>query len=479
MLMLNSDRYAPDALAGHSVVATADIERAAAAFADGLSAERDRAVGCLVGLAVGDALGAPLEFLAVLYPGDPQPDGDTTPPAGFEHAQLWADKSEQRECNRFNIERGQWTDDTAMALCLADSLLAHAGAFHPRDLRLRFALWHGLGYCNAFGRDEARRARWGHLGSVGCGGIVGEAHEEFKRAPADYTHTGNLRSSGNGTIMRLAPVPILCRGDADAAMELAWCQSKTTHQGDEAADCARLLAFLCATAISGGAGKAALDALESFPARLYATRGLALAVPEEPHAENEGSDLAGRDWRWRRADFRYYAPRIASDTGYAGSYAMDGLAMALHCVHSTGSFEAAVRKAASLRGDADTVAAITGQIAGALYGASAIPREWTDAVGEWEQPCGAIRSRAWLLCELTPPRAAEVRAHERPDDPSWPAYEQRLADAAHADVELEVEAPVPRMPHHCACGRGFANATLFAMHQRKCAACTTQVVDAL
>ena len=59
------------------------------------------------------------------------------------------------------------------------------------------------------------------------------------------------------------------------------------------------------------------------------------------------------------------------------------------------------------------------------------------------------------------------------------SYEQRLADAAHADVELEVEAPVPRMPHHCACGRGFANATLFAMHQRKCAACTTQVVDAL
>ena len=92
------------------------------------------------GGAVGDALGAPLEFLAVLYPGDPQPDGDTTPPAGFEHAQLWADKSEQRECNRFNIERGQWTDDTAMALCLADSLIAHSGRFHPRDFRLRCAL---------------------------------------------------------------------------------------------------------------------------------------------------------------------------------------------------------------------------------------------------------------------------------------------------------------------------------------------------
>ena len=101
--------------------------------------------------------------------------------------------------------------------------------------------------------------------------------------------------------------------DVDAAMELAWCQSKTTHQGDEAADCARLLAFLCATAISTGAGKAALDALASFPAKLYATQCLAHAMQEERHAENEGLDLSGRDWRWRGAEYRYHAARIAAE----------------------------------------------------------------------------------------------------------------------------------------------------------------------
>lgn len=471
MLMLNSDYYSNDALASHAAVTASDVARADAAFADGaqLPGERDRAVGCLVGLAVADALGAPLEFLPVRYPGDARSVGDTTPDAGFEHDILWEDKSELRECNRFMLSKGQWTDDTAMALCVADSLLAHDGAFHPRDLRRRFALWLGLGYNNAFGRDEARREHWGPLHSIGCGGIVGEAHEEFKAKPCDYTHKGTLRSSGNGTIMRLAPVPILCRHDVDAAMELAWCQSKTTHQGDEAADCARLLAFLCATAISTGAGKAALDALASFPAKLYATQCLAHAMQEERHAENEGLDLSGRDWRWRGAEYRYHAARIAADPGYAGSYAMDGLAMALHCVHATDTFEAAVRKAANLRGDADTVAAIAGQIAGAMYGWSAIPDGWTSAIGQWEQPCGgAIRTRALLLCELMPPRAADVRAHERPDDESWAAYEQRLADAV-APSRAEAEAAPTAMPYQCACGRGFASSTLFKMHQRKCA----------
>jgi len=260
--MLN-DTYAPDALAKLSAVSAEDCERAAIAIATGLPPEHDRAVGCLVGLACGDALGAPLEFIPVRYDeNDNTPSAAgvaSTPPAGFEHAELWADKSESRESNRFLLEAGQWTDDTAMALCLADSLLANRGEFHPRDLRLRFALWWGHGYNNAFGLDEGRRAHWGNLGSCGLGGCVGDAHEEFKRRPCDYTATGTLRSSGNGTIMRLAPVPILCRGDVAAAMELAWCQSKTTHQGDEAADCARLLAWLCAMAIrgEGRAGRAA------------------------------------------------------------------------------------------------------------------------------------------------------------------------------------------------------------------------------
>eukprot|EP00966_Prymnesium_polylepis_P130396 3015890-Prymnesium_polylepis.1 len=112
---------------------------------------------------------------------------------------------------------GQWTDDTSMALCLADSLLANGG-FHPRDLRLRFALWWMLGLNNAFGYDKQRPERR----SIGAGGLVGQSICEFLSAPSDYTACGTDRSSGNGSIMRLAPVPILHWQDEEAAMEVAW-----------------------------------------------------------------------------------------------------------------------------------------------------------------------------------------------------------------------------------------------------------------
>lgn len=215
-----------------------------------------------------------------------------------------------------------------------------------------------------------------------------------------------------------------------------------------------------------------LDELPSFPARLYATRCLANSQQEERHAENDGLPLEGRDWRWRVRQYRYHEDRIASDRGYAGSYAMDALAMALHCVHATESLEAAMRKAASLCGDADTVAAVTGQLAGAVYGVSAIPASWREAIGRWEQPAGAIQCRAWLLCETSAPTVAAVRAHERRDDESWPAYEQRLADAARSKLMQEAEqdeaAAAAQMPLECPCGRRFANATVQGLHKRKC-----------
>ena len=80
----------------------------------------------------------------------------------------------------------------------------------------------------------------------------------------------------------------------------------------------------------------------------------------------------------------------------------------------------------------------------------------------------ATRTNSKRARELMPPRAADVRAHERPDDESWAAYEQRLADAV-APSRAEAEAAPTAMPYQCACGRGFASSTLFKMHQRKCA----------
>lgn len=360
-----------------------------------LLVSEDRAIGALLGLVMGDALGAPLEFSAVRYD-DGAFDLDLRV-SGFAEDEPWTSE----ELNRFRLRPGQWTDDTSMALCLADSLLAHRG-FEPRDLRLRFANWWQFGYNNAFANDLDRR-RGKHGGSsVGLGSNIGESLLDFATNQAEYTRTGDRWTSGNGGIMRLAPVAVFFHRDPSEALRVAALQSRTTHRGDEAAECARLLAHILVFAVGHPAAAATARAEvlgglgESFPHESYAGACLAGAQAERQHPDNDGVDLAERDWQWQSDVYRYGPARTAEDPGYIGSYAMDALAMALHCTWTTHSFEAAVLKAANLRGDADTVAAIAGQIAGALYGASAIPAAWLDAVQRWDGG-GSIALRAHRL----------------------------------------------------------------------------------
>merc|ERR1712187_217729 len=118
--------------------------------------------------------------------------------------------------------------------------------------------------------------------------------------------------------MRNAPIAIAYHHDLQMAMVAAECQSKTTHCGLEAADCARLLTWICVHTITTGMGKAVFDNLNDFPAKLYATQCLAAATPEEEHPDNAGKSLSERDWSWRRADFRYAPARAAESPGYAG-----------------------------------------------------------------------------------------------------------------------------------------------------------------
>ena len=102
-----------------------------------------------------------------------------------------------------------------------------------------------------------------------------------------------------------------------------------------------------------------------------------------------------RNWNWKSPEFRYSPEREQQDNTYIGSYAMDAISMALHCVWTTQSFTEALLKAANTCGDSDTVAAIAGQVAGAIYGASAIPMAWLSHVEKWDS--GSILFRAWLL----------------------------------------------------------------------------------
>lgn len=275
-----------------------------------------------------------------------------------------------------------------MALCLADSLLFGRDEFDPKDLRLRFLNWMAYGYNNAFGHDdEIPNGR----PSIGLGGTIEWSLREFLKKPVEFVEEGSWNDSGNGSIMRFAPVAIRFHQDSDKAMEVAYLQSKTTHKGEEAAECSRLLAYIITRAIRGEFNRedSALQKLEQlldgFKSTLHSVSQLAQGKQEtEEYCRMRNLNPQDRNWSWKEPTFRFAESRIQSNAGYVGSYCMDCLAMALHCIATTKSFEEAVLKATTRGGDADTVGAVTGQIAGALYGADAIPRAWKKAILKWD-----------------------------------------------------------------------------------------------
>jgi len=342
----------------------------------------DRSLGCVLGNCVGDALGAPLEFLGVRY--------GKRELKGMQDRNIWTKPG----YNKFHVKPGQWTDDFAMGLCIADSLLCCNG-YDGIDLRQRFFLWKTHGYNNAFGRDPTRIRRT----SIGLGGNISMSIEEWEYNPQRKPDTseGDEYTNGNGSVMRNGAIPVWFRQDLKAGMTAAYGQSKATHQGEEAAECCRLLTFICVQLLAG-AGRKLLNDLSGFKSSLYTVTCLAAAKPEERCKENAYpvfGDMADRCWTWRSKDYRYSTTRAMRQPGYVGSYCMDCLSMALHCVYSTENFEDAALKAANLCGDADSVCAVTCQIAGALYGASAIPSHWVDEVERWDG--GSIVARALML----------------------------------------------------------------------------------
>jgi len=306
------------------------------------------------------------------------------------HEAMWQKSS----YNTFGLQPGQWTDDASMGLCIADSLLCCNG-FDAIDLRQRFHLWNCYGYNNAFGHDAERHSR----GSVGLGGNISQSIYEWEndeRMPE--TQAGNKFTSGNGSVMRNGALPVWFRGDLESGMRAAYGQSKTTHGGHEAAELCRFLTWLCGRFI-GGVGREILEDLSSFQTSLYNVECLVNGKCEERHADNSDPVFGGlenRKWDWRNKGHTYCHKRAVEQPGYIGSYAMDAVSMALHCVYFTASFEEATLMAANMRGDADSVCAVVGQIAGALYGASSIPQDWVERLQRWDGG-GTIAARALML----------------------------------------------------------------------------------
>ncbi len=276
-----------------------------------LGPARDRAVGCLLGLAVGDAVGTTLEFAAR----DDQPRITDMVGGG-----------------PFGLRPGEWTDDTSLALCLADSLLAR-DRLDQRDLMERFVRWWREGENSVTGR------------CFDIGATTKAALARFLDTGNPISGSSDPHSAGNGSIMRLAPVVLRWPGEPIAAISAARAQSVTTHAAPAAVEGCALLAEILLEAVDTG----------SKPVTLRPRRS----------AEPSIDAVAKGAWRGKR---REEVP--------SSGYVVHTLEAALWSVDRASSFAEAVLLAANLGDDADTVAAVTGQIAGALWGRSAIPGKW-------------------------------------------------------------------------------------------------------
>jgi ADP-ribosyl-[dinitrogen reductase] hydrolase len=279
------------------------------------SAPINRARGALLGLACGDAVGTTVEF---------KPRGTFAPVADMVGG------------GPFSLAAGQWTDDTSMALCLASSLIENGFDLH--DQMLRYVRWHEQGYLSSNGHCF-------DIGNATC-----DALNAFKRSGNAMAGSFDPDSAGNGSIMRLAPVPICYFSTPELALDLCVEQSRTTHQAPECLMACRLLGEVLIRALQG---KSKYEVLAPSQQALRLPPGL--------------KSIAGGQYKTKSRD-------QIRGTGYV----VPSLEAALWCFWNTDNFKDCILLAANLGNDADTTAAVAGQVAGAYYGETAIPAGWLD-----------------------------------------------------------------------------------------------------
>jgi ADP-ribosyl-[dinitrogen reductase] hydrolase len=281
----------------------------------------------LLGLAAGDAVGATVEF---------KPRGSFAP------------LTDMVGGGPFHLQPGQWTDDASMALCLGYSL-DECNGFDAHDQMTRYVRWWREGYLSSTGA------------CFDIGVTVSKALQKFQRSGDPFAGSTDPHTAGNGCIMRLAPIPLFYFPDIDAAAKYAAESARTTHGAVECLDASRLLARILVRALQGARKEEVLY-------------GDATTFTGAPKIEAIA-----------RGDYR---EKVASHIRGSG-YVVDCLEAALWCVERTGNFADAVLLAANLGDDADTTAAVCGQVAGAYYGESGIPVSWRETL-VMRQKIGAL-----------------------------------------------------------------------------------------
>ena len=279
----------------------------------------DRYQGCLLGLACGDALGGPVEFVSRVDIARKYPNGLRDYVGGG-----W-----------LHLAPGEITDDTQMTLALARSL-ARGGDLDMDDVAARFLAW-SVSRPKDVGRTTAAALQ--HLAS---------GHPWQEAGEIVLQTSGTRRAAGNGSVMRCAPVALRFRQDADALRRASIDTARITHADSRCTWGAVAINQAIAHLLNGGskddAIRAAVEGIDQDDVRTCVLNAAA---------------RADRDVR-------------------SGGFVLDTIGAALWCLANHDSFEETVVAAVGFGDDADTTGAVSGALAGAYYGAGAIPARWLD-----------------------------------------------------------------------------------------------------
>ncbi len=280
----------------------------------------ERYRGSVLGMALGDALGMPVEFP------DPNPDE----PIG-----------ELLSAPHRGVPAGTWTDDTSMALCLAESLLEKEDMVAGDQLR-RYLKWYRDGHLSA------------ESTCFGIGPTVRAELERFERG-GDVGTTGDLKAQTNGALMRVAPVSLAFRRHPERAIVAAGQSSETTHRAPASVDSCRYFTGLVVGVLAGARKDEILGAAYAPEKDIWERDPLAggvAAVADGSFKEREPPEING------------------------GNNVVNTLEAALWAFNRTNDFEEGCVQAVGLWLDSDTTGAVFGALAGAYYGEQGLPPRW-------------------------------------------------------------------------------------------------------
>lgn len=293
----------------------------------------DKAKGLLLGLAVGDAVGTTLEF---------------QPRDSFYISDMVGG-------GPFNLKAGEWTDDTSMALCLAETYIEKNCC--DMDLfRGKLISWYKTGHNSSNGV------------CFDIGNTTRYALEQVIKHGPDWLGNNSPETAGNAALIRHAPVAIFRRKSFIDGWRDASIQSMSTHCAPESIDCCQYMNVILHYLLNGF-GKNEAFSPHKIP---FLVRVLIINAGEYKEKHRDQIRSSG--------------------------YVIDTLEAALWAVWHTDNFKDAILLAANLADDADSVAATAGQLAGALYGLSGIPKEWVDKIVQKDR----ILSMAEKLFHMAP-----------------------------------------------------------------------------